>query len=420
VHTVNCAQYQAADPKIVQGELFGIKKGAAKGITKDEPGIFHRAKKGLLIMEEIGELPPNIQAQLLTFIEEGYFYRVGKTEHEKENVTILGSTNRQEALKGDFDTSLRKDFFYRFSQFTIAPLYERRRDILYYMLHIDSEFVLSLTKPEIFLLLSYNWEGNVREIEQVLIDLEVYRLLYNSSYKDLPYNRLERINKKFKINRLKSVYDDLKKNGIKVDLIREETSRYGIDFFGNERPFAQSNEKRVPTSKPEILPDLCISSFMAGHLPHDKSNNVYKFKSKIKIKTFIPATLFEKFFKGLELYCALFHIPVDSSSDLLDLKNAPLDYSLDKVEILTDGNKKMIDISKNIFDYRSRLKEGPKESLEETAIKYIIELSEEELLDLYYKQLSKEEKKNMAAVARRAGIGEGAIRTRFKKHINKL
>jgi len=112
-------------------------------------------------------------------------------------------------------------------------------------------------------------------------------------------------------------------------------------------------------------------------------------------------------------------IPVDSSSDLLDLKNAPLERSVDKVKILTNGNEKMINISKNIFEYRATLKESPKENLEDIAKKYISKLSEKELLVLYFGELNKQLNGKKAAVARAADISPQAIKNRYKKHIDK-
>jgi two-component system, NtrC family, response regulator len=103
------------EKELIRSELFGIKKGAFTGAIKDLKGHIHEANKGVLILEEIGELSHELQAKLLTFIEDGEFTRVGSTKPEKAKVQIIGTTNRAE------EGAFREDFKARFRFFKVPP-----------------------------------------------------------------------------------------------------------------------------------------------------------------------------------------------------------------------------------------------------------------------------------------------------------
>ena len=102
----------------------------------DKDGLVEKADGGLLILEEVGELPLEVQAMLLTFIETGEYRRLGDEEFETATVKVVAATNRESAL--------RDDFRYRFFPYYIPPLRERKNDILYYFHEIfpelDQEF----------------------------------------------------------------------------------------------------------------------------------------------------------------------------------------------------------------------------------------------------------------------------------------
>ncbi|MGA2402511.1 MAG: sigma 54-interacting transcriptional regulator [Syntrophobacteraceae bacterium] len=161
IEWANCAHFggQHSDPNIARAELFGAIKGAFWGATNDRKGKVELAEGGLLILEEIGELPLEVQAMLLTFSETGDYRRVGDTKTRNIKCNIIGATNREEEL--------REDFKYRFFPFYVPPLYERRQDILNYMGYRFPDVVERLRPFEIFGLLAYNWPGNVREIERI-------------------------------------------------------------------------------------------------------------------------------------------------------------------------------------------------------------------------------------------------------------
>jgi len=184
----NCAHF-GGDHNMIRSELFGHVKGAFTGALYNKVGVVAAANNGLLILEEIGDLPPETQAMLLSFIETGEYYRVGD-EYTKEGrpnpkkayVQIVSATNRENVIRGDLK--------YRFFPFYVPPLHERRHDILYYLHAKYPELIGTLTPSEVLALLSHNWPGNVREIERVGWLLTREKLLrsslLSSNYED-PY-----------------------------------------------------------------------------------------------------------------------------------------------------------------------------------------------------------------------------------------
>ncbi len=180
--TLNCAAFPES---LIESELFGHVKGAFTGAVKDQKGKLAEADGGLLLLEEIGELPKNVQAKLLLFLENGgRFYPVGDTQEKQSTVQIISTTNK---AKEDF----RLDFWNRFLPFFVPPLYERRPDILHYFYHYDRDILFNFTGYEMLAILSYHWPGNVREIETVCdvmrwkdhlvkekVNEEIYRIEY--------------------------------------------------------------------------------------------------------------------------------------------------------------------------------------------------------------------------------------------------
>ncbi|UJX39275.1 sigma 54-interacting transcriptional regulator [Desulfovibrio sp. JY] len=155
---LNCASFEK---NLIDSELFGYVKGAFTGAVNDEKGIVEAAKGGLLILDGIGEIPKELQAKLLIFIEENEYRKVGSSKINHSFVKIIGTTNRQ---KKDF----RNDFWYRFFPVFIPPLYERRLDLIYYILLKYKYIASKLTPLFVMRLLSHNWPGNVRELERVI------------------------------------------------------------------------------------------------------------------------------------------------------------------------------------------------------------------------------------------------------------
>ena len=171
---VNCP---TVPESILESELFGYKKGAFTNAMRDKSGLFQEAHGGTIFLDEIGDIGPTIQTKLLRVLQEKEIKPLGDTRSRKVDVRIVASTNRdlaQKIEKGEF----REDFFYRLSVFTIIlpPLRDRITDIPPIARHLVKKHCRKLNKPEkkidpalMDLLLKQHWQGNVRELENMLI-----------------------------------------------------------------------------------------------------------------------------------------------------------------------------------------------------------------------------------------------------------
>ena len=171
--TVNCA---ALPPTLIESELFGREKGAYTGAMTRMTGRFEIADGSTLFLDEIGELPLDLQSKLLRVLEEGTFERLGSSKSLHVNVRIIAATNRdiQQEMK---DGKFRKDLFYRLNVFPIVipPLRERPEDIPLLVRTFIVEFqkrmkkeVESISKKTLQALQYYSWPGNVRELKNVI------------------------------------------------------------------------------------------------------------------------------------------------------------------------------------------------------------------------------------------------------------
>jgi formate hydrogenlyase transcriptional activator len=170
---VNCAAIPAS---LAESELFGHEKGAFTGAIQRRPGRFALAHNGTIFLDEVGELPLEVQVKLLRVLQEREFEPVGATRAMQVNVRVIAATNRDlsEAVRrGTF----REDLFYRLNIFPIQvpPLRERQADVPALARHFISEFARRMGKPARQIgveamrqLTSYPWPGNVRELANVL------------------------------------------------------------------------------------------------------------------------------------------------------------------------------------------------------------------------------------------------------------
>lgn len=170
---VNCASI----PKdLYESEFFGHARGAFTGAIKDRAGRFEAAEGGTIFLDEIGEVPLELQSKLLRVLQEKSYERVGEDRTRRADVRIIAATNRdlkREAAAGRF----REDLYYRLSVFPIqvAPLRERREDIPLLAQHFVKLAVKEicsakprLTRAGIIQLQSYDWPGNIRELRNVI------------------------------------------------------------------------------------------------------------------------------------------------------------------------------------------------------------------------------------------------------------
>ena len=171
--TVNCA---SLPPTLIESELFGREKGAYTGAMTRLAGRFEIADGSTLFLDEIGELPLDLQSKLLRVLEEGRFERLGSTKTLHVNVRIIAATNRdieQDVKDGKF----RRDLFYRLNVFPIVipPLRERPEDIPPLVRSIVKELqkrmgkeIESIPTKTMQALQSYSWPGNVRELRNLI------------------------------------------------------------------------------------------------------------------------------------------------------------------------------------------------------------------------------------------------------------
>jgi formate hydrogenlyase transcriptional activator len=170
---VNCAVLPA---NLIESELFGHEKGAFTGAHARQAGRFEVANGTTLFLDEIGELPLELQAKLLRVIEHGEFERLGSTRTIKVDVRVISATNRnleEEVRKGRF----REDLWYRLSVFpiTVPPLRERQEDIPLlvqsFVKRIEKKIgreIRTIPKKTMQALQEYPWPGNIRELENVI------------------------------------------------------------------------------------------------------------------------------------------------------------------------------------------------------------------------------------------------------------
>lgn len=170
---INCG---ALPESILEGELFGYRKGAFTGAKENRQGLLEAADGGTLFLDEVGNLPMNVQKTLLRFLQEQEFMRLGDTKPIKVDVRVLSATNAElkQAVKNG---SFREDLFYRLNVVNIhlPPLRERRADIPLLAAHFiaiqNSKFGTSVTglDHDAHLAVSrYDWPGNIRQLKNVI------------------------------------------------------------------------------------------------------------------------------------------------------------------------------------------------------------------------------------------------------------
>lgn len=170
---LNCSAF----PKdLLESELFGHAEGAFTGATRAKRGLLEEAQDGTLFLDEVGEMPIDLQAKLLRVVESREYYRVGDPKPRLSNVRFITATNRNleaEVKEGRF----REDLFYRLSVFVIQlpPLRERKDDIRLLAEHFTDEFARKTNKKPfgidtafLTLLEKHPWKGNIRELKNVI------------------------------------------------------------------------------------------------------------------------------------------------------------------------------------------------------------------------------------------------------------
>lgn len=219
----NCA---ALPGNLLEGILFGTIKGGFTG-AEDRPGLFELANGGTLFLDEINSMPLELQSKLLRVLQDGSIRRVGATNTIDVDVRIIAATNipPEEAIER---RQIRRDLYYRLNviSFEIPPLRERKDDIplltKYFIDKFNKKFnkdVKGVSNEVLSIFYNYEWDGNVRELENLIegimsiTDKEVIEL------EDLPYKFRQRKSKSFGLS-LKEVLEDTERDMIKEALKR--------------------------------------------------------------------------------------------------------------------------------------------------------------------------------------------------------
>ncbi len=175
---INCGSIPSGT---IESELFGHTKGSFTGAVSDHAGYFETADKGTLFLDEVGELPLEVQVKLLRVLETGEFIRMGSNEIRKTDVRIVAATNvmMSKAIK---EGKFREDLYYRLATIPISipPLRERGNDILLLFRKFASDIAekyritpITLTPEARQLVLSYKWPGNIRQLRNIVENLSI-------------------------------------------------------------------------------------------------------------------------------------------------------------------------------------------------------------------------------------------------------
>ncbi|WP_337044331.1 sigma-54-dependent transcriptional regulator [Emticicia sp. 17c] len=170
---LNCSTFSK---DILESELFGHKQGAFTGAIKDKKGLIEEANGGTLLLDEIGEMPLELQAKLLRVLETNEFIKLGDTKPTKSNFRLIAATNRD--LKQEYEANhFRADLYFRLNVFEIhlPPLRERVKDIELLATHFMQQFsdktnkrIINIDAECLEKLENYTWVGNIRELKNII------------------------------------------------------------------------------------------------------------------------------------------------------------------------------------------------------------------------------------------------------------
>ena len=247
---VNCA---SIPENLIESELFGHEKGAFTSAIEKQIGRFEIADGGTIFLDEIGELPMNVQPKLLHILQQGEFERIGSSKTIRTDVRIIAATNKvleDEIKKRRF----RNDLYYRLNVFpiSVAPLRERKTDIPLLAEHYAKIYserfnkpIKAISKKSLRQMITYSWPGNVRELENVIeraiitsqnqiLNVELPSKTDNTSNDLIP---LEDLEKKHIISVLEKTYWKISGTGGAASLLKinPETLRSKMRKLGIKR-----------------------------------------------------------------------------------------------------------------------------------------------------------------------------------------
>lgn len=390
----------AAFPEtLIESILFGHLSGTFTGANKDKKGFVEEAAGGILILDEIGELSKEVQAKLLTFIEDDYYYKLGATKPLKgTGIQIIATTN-----KTPEDDVFRQDFIDRFFPFYIPPIYNRREDILYHWEQLFPGLMDILAPWEIMAIVAYHWPGNVREIERIG-NLILWQKTVNKSrkpsvkwFEDQPLIDLKRGYTSFNLESCFDLYRDLGRYGIDIKFLQNELLKYrlALSFRGGgvDKIAFPKSAMRIYKQKSIPIGELMVE-------------NIYGCK------------YYDQAYKGLEMLCALLRKSIDHDNNLLDLSDSHIDdYGTDLkclIKTYTKQHEKMVQSIHSFVEETASATNGKKNDLD------IFKMTEQEMIEHYQKPylegLLKRTAGNQTKASKIAGLPLNTFRDHCKKY----
>ena len=234
---INCT---ALPENLIEGELFGHVKGAFTDAKSDKKGVFELADGGTLLLDEIGDMRPELQGKLLRVLEERSVRRIGGKVDLPIDVNIIASTNR-DLKKLVEEGTFREDLFYRLSSFSIdiPPLCDRDRDVLlltdYFLRTFAAKYsrkpVSGIAKDAQKLLLEYKWPGNVRELRNVIERCVVMEEMEELTADRLPLDISGQ--RPRQLERRKTFQVVLPEDGISLEEVEKELLRLALERTSN-------------------------------------------------------------------------------------------------------------------------------------------------------------------------------------------
>lgn len=226
--TVNCG---ALTESILESELFGHVKGSFTGAVNDKIGRFEAADKGTIFLDEIGEISENFQIKLLRVIQQGTFEKVGSSKTQKVDVRIIAATNK-DLTKQVKEKKFREDLYYRLNiiKIEIPPLKKRKDDIPVLVNHFlkQQSKELTISTAVMNVLKSYEWSGNVRELESALKRASIFAQGENRNIirlSDLP----DEINSGVKFSYEEIILNSLREKNFSHSSFTETAKELGVN-----------------------------------------------------------------------------------------------------------------------------------------------------------------------------------------------
>jgi len=251
---LNCAAFPQT---MIEGELFGYVKGAFTGAVNDFPGMIAEANGSTLFLDEISDMPADLQTRFLRVLQEREYRSLGSTKTLKANFRVIAATNRPIA-QALAENRLRSDLYYRLNTFQIEvpPLRERKQDIPPLVAFFIKQFAQQLGKPEPEMapeafqkLMDYTWPGNVRELQNTIEYAVVLARQNVIGVKELPGEvqlppALQRIERAAPSQGTKTL-DDLERRAI-LDALAQchGNKKRAAELLGIQRPTLYNKLKR--------------------------------------------------------------------------------------------------------------------------------------------------------------------------------